>query len=238
MIKKTIVLLPGWLHNFENETKFVNELKRHFNIVIFKYPGYYGEKGLNDLPRKYDLSDLVYSKIKDLNLKNYYLLSFSMGCQVALHTVKKYNLEKKIILISPTMQTLEDKVPLLLRPLLKNRYFFKLIRSSKYISGLMVDMAYKSISHITENGKITKNKFNNLNITTTGAFDTLYFLVTNFINPTEYQKQSYFIFGDKEILQKDMKASDYSLIKNCGHGNFNEKYKEFAEVVKRLMSNS
>lgn len=238
MIKKTIVLLPGWLHNFENETIFVNELKRHFNIVIIKYPGYYGEKGLDDLPGKYDLSDLVYSKIKDVNLKNYYLLGFSMGCQVVLHTVKKYNLKNKIILISPTMRNLEDQAPFLLRPLLKNRYFFKLIRISKYFSGLIVDMAYKSISQITENRKLTKNKFNNLNITITGAFDTLYFLVTNFINPKEYKKQAYFIFGDKEILQKDMKSSDYSLIKNCGHGNFNEKYKEFAEVIKRLTANS
>jgi len=231
MTKKTIVLLSGWLHNFENETKFVKKLNKYFKIVVIKYPGYYGEKDFDKLPNKYDLADLTYSKIRNLGLKNFYILGFSMGCQVVLHTVMKYKLKNKLILISPTTQTLENEVPYFVKPFLKNRGLFKIVRKSDLLSTLLVNMAYKKISKITENGHLGKKAFSNSKISTKGAFDTLYFLVTSFINPTTYKNQTTFIFGEKEILQKGFIAK-FKTIKNMGHGGFDQHCNELSEVIR------
>lgn len=229
--KKTIVLLPGWLHNFENETKFIHELQKYFNVVTIKYPGYYGIKELNNLPVKYDLPKYVYSKLKRLKSKSYYLLGFSMGCQVVLHLVNKYNLKNKIILISPTAHSLEDEAPFLIKPFLRNIRFFKFIRNSNFLSKLLVNMAYRKIFKVTENKQIDKTVFDNPNITTKGAFDTLYFLTTCFVNPIIYRNQATFIFGEKEILQKKF-AGKYKTIKNMGHGGIDEHYKELSNIIK------
>lgn len=234
--KKSIVLLSGWLHNFENETEFVDELSKNFNVTIIKYPGYYGEKDLERLPKKFDLSNDIYSKIKSLKLENYTLVAFSMGCQVALHIVKKYDLRNKAILISPTTSDLTLEVPFLLKPFLKNELIFGFIRGNEYLSKLIVNMAYKKISVVTENGKADGSKFNNKNITTKGAFDTLYFLITNFIDPKKYSKQTSLIFGDKEILQKSLKPNEYSIIKDCGHGGFEKRYKEIIRIITKLIN--
>ena len=234
--KKSIVLLSGWLHNFENETEFVDELSKNFNVTIIKYPGYYGEKDLERLPKKFDLADYIYSKIKSLKLKDYTFVSFSMGCQVALHVIKKYDLTNKVILISPTTSDLTLKVPFLLKPFLKNELIFGFIRENEYLSKLIVNMAYKKISVVTENGKVERSNFNNKNITTKGAFDTLYFLITNFIDPIKYSKQTSLIFGDKEILQKSLKPNEYWIIKDCGHGGFEKRYKEFSKTIISLVT--
>lgn len=218
--KNSIVLISGWLHNFENEVDFVKSLAKYYKVVTIKYPGYYGAKDLNTLPSKYILSDIVYSVIKNLKLNNYSLLGFSLGCQVVLHTVEKYKLKNKVVLISPTMESLEKDTPYLLKLFLKNRKIFELIRKNKTLSKLIVDMAYKKISRVTENSKrLNSQGFNNPNISLTGAFDTLYFGVTNFIDPRKYSSQTKFIFGEKEILQNSFKGK-YTTIKNMGHGGF------------------
>ena len=199
--QKTIILLSGWLHNFENEKDFLNKLTKYFRVITVKYPGYYGATDLNCLPEAYTYSDIVYSLIKKLKLKNFILLGFSLGCQIVLHTVSKYKLKNKIILISPTTHNLDEDVPYVLRLFIKNRKIFELIRKNSLISKLIVNMAYNKISRITQGKKVRTNGFKNSNITLNGAFDTLYFVSTNFINPKDFVKQTKFIFGSNEILQ-------------------------------------
>lgn len=217
--KSSIVLISGWLHNFENEVEFVRKLSKYFKVVIIKYPGYYGVKDLKSLPSKNTYPNIVYGVIKKLKLSGYSLLGFSLGCQVVLHTVEKYKLKNKTVLISPTMDSLEKDTPYLIKLFLKNRKVFKFIRHNKVLTKIIIDLAYRKITKITENKRSKTNNFNNPNISLTGAFDTLYFGVTNFIDPRKYSPQTKFIFGSKEILQSKFKGK-YITVKGMGHGGF------------------
>lgn len=217
--KSPIILLSGWLHNFENEAEFVRKLSKYFKVVIIKYPGYYGVKDIKSLPSKNTFPDIVYGVIKKLKLSGYSFLGFSLGCQVVLNTVEKYKLKNKIILISPAMESLKKDAPYIIKLFLKNRKVFKFIRNNKVLSKIIVDLAYRKITKITENKRSKTNNFNNPYISLTGAFDTLYFGVTNFIDPRKYISQTKFIFGEKEVLQNKFKGK-YVTIKDMGHGGF------------------
>lgn len=230
--KTSIVLVSGWLHNFDNETKFINKLSKYLKVITIKYPGYYGSTELISLPNKYTLSDIVFTVIKHLKLTDYTLLGFSLGCQTVLHIVEKYKLKNKIILVSPTMEGLEKETPYLIKLFLKNRKVFEFIRKNKILSKFVIDLAYKKISKVTENKKSKTRGFNNPNISLIGAFDTLYFGVTNFIDPRKYSSQTKFIFGSKEILQNNF-TGKYTTIKNMGHGGFKTFYNDIIGAIIR-----
>lgn len=228
---QTLILLPGWTHDFQYEAKFVQELAKKHKVVTISYPGYFESQENYKSMSMLFLAEIVDSVIKQLKLKDFKLIGFSMGCQVVLKYIDTFNKTAKAVLISPTLSPLTDYLNPAQIKLVKARFVLKLVRISNYLKPRLVNLAYSKIGSITE-GKQKDIYFKSKSVSINGAFDTLVAMATSFVDPLKYKDNVEFIFGDKEILQNNLKGViEYKVLKNTGHGAFHTHYKEIAKLI-------
>lgn len=226
---REIVLLPGWTHNFQDETKFITELSKNYQVISISYPGYMKSDDNKHAQSMKFLSKIVHLVVQNLELKNYEILGFSMGSQVALAYKKYYNKKAKCTLLSPPIQPVGNMVPKWGKFILSSQKTINFFRKSDSLKLFLINQAYKNIYTITE-GRKRSIEFTNSKISLNGAFDTLIATLTSFINPTDFKKDISYIFGEKEILQNSFK-SKFKTIKNSGHGDFNKHYIDLVKAI-------
>lgn len=98
--KKEILILPGWGDNRRTFTDMINNLKKEHKIYIFDYPGF----GYSPFPSKdldiYDYSNLIYSFIKENNIKKPSIIAHSFGGRISIILTGLYKVKlDKLILI-------------------------------------------------------------------------------------------------------------------------------------------
>lgn len=229
---KTLLLLSGWTHDFQTEEKFLLELAKQFRVITISWPGYAASEVNPKAQSMKFLASIVQCVITELGLKNVHVVGFSMGCQIALHYVRYFNNNARLILISPPTKSFISEAPLYGKLLLSSHFIISVARAIQPIKKFMVNKAYSEIERVTENSR-HKGAFEVKSASYDGAFDTLVALLTSFIDPLTVQSNVGFIFGEKEILQKslDNKNAIYKTIKGIGHGAFGTHYKELASAV-------
>jgi pimeloyl-ACP methyl ester carboxylesterase len=225
------ILLPGWTHDFQYETKFLEELAKKHKVVTISYPGYLDSEENYKAMSMAFLAKIVDSVIKHLKLMDFKLVGFSMGCQVVLKYIDIYNKDVKAILISPTTKSLKSTLNHYQKLLVQGKLLLKMVRLNSRLKLHLVNLAYCQIGNITE-GENNQNYFKSKSVSINGAFDTLIALLTSFIDPLKYKENIEFIFGEKEVLQNGIKGhAEYKLIKDAGHGVFHTHYKEIAKLI-------
>ena len=114
MKKKNLLLLHGWGYRsyskiakhstpWYNKQKFINELKKHYNVYTLLFPGFCGEP---EPKGSYDLDDYAryiddYIKANDLEVD--FILGNSFGGEVAVRYKTLINSSAKLILIVPAI---------------------------------------------------------------------------------------------------------------------------------------
>lgn len=228
---KTILLLAGWTHDFQYETNFIKALAINHKVITFSYPGYAGSDETKNAQTIEYLSSIIENIVHKLELNEFTLVGFSMGCQVVLSYLESHP-KQKAILISPIMHSLLHDTPGYGKFLLSSSILINLIRSITPIKKFLVDKAYSNISGVTE-GSYDSAKFDDPHVTLNGAYDTLIATINSFIDPIEYKDRVKFIFGDKEIEKRrlDNHKVKYLAINDSGHGVFDSRYKEIVKLI-------
>lgn len=229
--KKALILLPGWTHNFQFETKFIQELTKTYKVVTISYPGY-SESEENSKSQSINyLAEIIHETIQQLRLTNYNLLGFSMGCEVVIKYLDKYSDKSKTFLISPITHSLLKDTPAYGKLLLSSSLIISLARMISPIKLFIINQATQNISKVTENSN-KGGVFKEDRVSQNGAYDTLIATITGYGDPFKFSGQITYIFGDKEVLQdKIIDNLKFKVIRNAGHGAFNTHYKEIADLI-------
>lgn len=95
--EKEILILPGWGNTRKTFKDIIKDLEENYKIYIFDYPGF----GESPFPNKdfdiYDYANLIYSFIKENNIKKPSIIAHSFGGRISiiltgLYKVKLYKL--------------------------------------------------------------------------------------------------------------------------------------------------
>jgi len=95
--EKEIIILPGWGNTRKTFKDIIKDLEKNYKIYIFDYPGF----GESPFPNKdfdiYDYANLIYSFIKENNIKKPSIIAHSFGGRISiiltgLYKVKLYKL--------------------------------------------------------------------------------------------------------------------------------------------------
>jgi pimeloyl-ACP methyl ester carboxylesterase len=213
---KKILLLHGWdwrnytklttsKNPWHNRIKFINALKKEYEIYQLTFPGFCGEKEPNNAWNLDDYALYVNSYIRTSGIKFDYILGYSFGGAVAI----KYNLLfdnfQKIILVSPAITRNSDKsikfipTPEILKPLrkvVKDLYLKYIVKNNYMIHGTkLLNDSYQNIVRVDLTDQITNIKPYNIKI--------IYGSEDNMVNPQkvidyvpkEYKKRIFVIAG-------------------------------------------
>jgi pimeloyl-ACP methyl ester carboxylesterase len=211
---KKILLLHGWdwrnytklttsKNPWHNRIKFINALKKEYEIYQLTFPGFCGEKEPNNAWNLDDYALYVNSYIRTSGIKFDYILGYSFGGAVAI----KYNLLfdnfQKIILVSPAITRNSDKsikfipTPEILKPLrkvVKDLYLKYIVKNNYMIHGTkFLNDSYQNIVRVDLTDQITNIKPYNIKI--------IYGSEDNMVNPQkvidyvpkEYKKRIFVI---------------------------------------------
>lgn len=103
---KALVLLPGWPSNFSTGDQVLNNLAKYFEIFAINLPGFGKTEPLPN-PESLeinDLSEFIYSAIKNLQVKSFFLMGFSMGGLTSLSLSANHpEAVSKMICIAPPL---------------------------------------------------------------------------------------------------------------------------------------
>ena len=228
---KFLLLLAGWTHDFQYETKFINELSKKYTVLTISYPGYSQSEENPKAQSMTFLSTIIDSVIHSQNITKFTLVGFSMGCQVVVNYLSSHP-QQHAVLISPILHSLLHDSPLYARILLASPFLLNIVRHFSAIKKTLVLKAYSQIGKVTEGAENT-SQFTDGRVSITGAFDTLIATLTTFNDPVRYQDRIRFIFGDGEIMQArlDQLNIPYSIISESGHGAFDDSYNEIARLI-------
>jgi pimeloyl-ACP methyl ester carboxylesterase len=227
----TLILLAGWTHDFQYENSFINKLATNHVVITFSYPGYaQSEENYKAQSAKF-LSNIISSVTHFLNIEDFTLIGFSMGCQIVVNYLQDHP-KQKAVLISPILHSLIEDTPAYGKLLLSSSFLINLVRKTKIIKSFLVNKAYSNIGKVTENAK-NRSQFKAERLSLNGAYDTLIATLTSFIDPVEYKSRIKFIFGDGEVMQSrlDNHKISYSVIKESGHGSFEENYDQIVKLI-------
>ena len=231
---KTLIFLAGWTHDFQYEPPLIRLLQKKFRVVTISYPGYAKSQESTRAESMRFLSTIIDSVVASLNIRDYTLVGFSMGCQVAVDYLKRHP-SARAVLISPVMHPLIEDTPWYGKLLLSSSMFINAIRVLPGIKRMLVEKAYSMIGGVTE-GKKNTSGFTDSRLSVTGAYDTLIAALTSFTDPLFFKDRIRFIFGDEEVLQRkhDMMNIRYEVIHHAGHGAFETEYKQIAARIMKL----
>lgn len=145
---KKILLIHGWNYDnyygristnaWYNREKFINELKKSYDIRYPDLPGFGLEKEPNR--KEYnleDFADFIHEYIEKNNFHPDYILGYSFGGAVAVTYLEKYHDNTKLILVSPALirnnysSKKFSKTPKILDPIRKILRNFYLVHKVK-----------------------------------------------------------------------------------------------------------
>ena len=162
--KKEILILPGWGNTRKTFTSLIDTLKKNYKVYIFDYPGF----GESPFPNKdldiYDYSNLIYSFIKDNNIKNPSIISHSFGGRISIILTGLYKLKiDKLILIDIAgirRKSIKRKLKTIIYKLKKKLVIFKK-NKLKYLNNLRKKYSSTDYNNLNKNMYITfKNIIN------------------------------------------------------------------------------
>jgi pimeloyl-ACP methyl ester carboxylesterase len=232
---KKILLLHGWdwrnytklntsKNPWHNRIKFINALKKEYEIYQLTFPGFCGEKEPNNAWNLDDYALYVNSYIRTSGIKFDYILGYSFGGAVAI----KYNLLfdnfQKIILVSPAITRNSDKsikfipTPEILKPLrkvVKDLYLKYIVKNNYMIHGTkFLNDSYQNIVRVDLTDQITNIKPYNIKI--------IYGSEDNMVNPQKVI----------DYVPKEYKKRIF-VIAGGGHDIANTHAKEIINIIKR-----
>jgi pimeloyl-ACP methyl ester carboxylesterase len=232
---KKILLLHGWdwrnytklttsMNPWHNRIKFINALKKEYEIYQLTFPGFCGEKEPNNAWNLDDYALYVNSYIRTSGIKFDYILGYSFGGAVAI----KYNLLfdnfQKIILVSPAITRNSDKsikfipTPEILKPLrkvVKDLYLKYIVKNNYMIHGTkFLNDSYQNIVRVDLTDQITNIKPYNIKI--------IYGSEDNMVNPQKVI----------DYVPKEYKKRIF-VIAGGGHDIANTHAKEIINIIKR-----
>lgn len=219
---KHLILIPGWSHGFLHETEFINLLKQDFNLHIISYPGY---DDTNAKVVEYELTDvarylndyLINNKIKDFKI-----LAFSMGCQVALSYMQNYNSKVEVVFVGANFFSKSDTLPLWGQIILSSNLIRKYVSKNSFAKRKLVNRAFRTAQQLsTQSRNLVKFDSNKLSID--AAFFSLLAVLKTHIDPTIFSENIFFIYGENDAHRQQIpKNIKYKTIPNCGHNPFNK----------------
>ncbi|MCL2629239.1 MAG: alpha/beta hydrolase [Alphaproteobacteria bacterium] len=138
---------PGMTDPWRNRRKFVDALEKEYEVKVITFPGFCGAE---EPKNPWTLDDFA-SFVRD-NLESFkpdFMLGYSFGAAVALNYKLKFDLNQKLILISPAIcrryreQTKKQKiissvsgaVPKFAKDLLRDFYLSRVIGNPFYAQG-------------------------------------------------------------------------------------------------------
>lgn len=181
--KKNILLLHGWNYrNYTSQTKekdawhnrddLVKELEKEYNVYKLNFPGFCGTKEPDKAWGLDDYAEYVNDFVKKLNVKIDCILGYSFGGAVAIRYKTKFNLDEKIILVSPAIIRTQKKskkflkTPKIfdgLRCLIRDFYLIHIVKTNEMVYGTkFLRKSYQSIAREDlkdEIKKISKKDF-------------------------------------------------------------------------------
>lgn len=228
---KKILLLHGWdwrnytklttsKNPWHNRIKFINALKKEYEVYELTFPGFCGVKEPDSAWNLDDYALYVNSYIRTSNIKFDYILGYSFGGAVAIRYHLLFDNYQKLILVSPAITRNSDKsvkfiqTPEILKPLrkvVKDLYLKYIVKNNYMIHGTkFLNDSYQNIVRVDLTEDIKNIKPYN--------FKIIYGSEDNMVNPEkvinslskEYKKRVFVIPGGthdianthaKEILQ-------------------------------------
>ena len=166
---KKILLLHGWdWRNYTKLTssknpwhkriKFINALKKEYEVYQLTFPGFCGEKEPKNAWTLDDYALYVNSYIRTSNIKFDYILGYSFGGAVAIRYNLLFNNFQKLILVSPAITRNTTKsikfipTPEILKPLrkvVKDLYLKYIIKNNYMIHGTkFLNDSYQNIVRV------------------------------------------------------------------------------------------
>ena len=232
-----ILLLHGW--NYKNYTSmtsekdawhnrkaFVDMLKKDNEIYIINFPGFCGEK--EPKAKYWDLEDYanyVNDYIKKNNLNIDYIIGYSFGGAVAIKYTEMYDINQKLILISPAIvrNTINSKkmikTPKILEPIrniIRDFYLIKIKKNKYMIHGTkFLNETYQHIVRISLLDSLKNIDYKNINI--------IYGDKDNMVNPKQ-------VFNS---VNDDLKKR-IIFIQNGSHDIANTHTKELIDIIKKV----
>lgn len=229
-----ILILPGWGNTRKTFADIINQLKNNYKVYIFDYPGF----GDSPFPNKdldiYDYSNLIYSFIKENNIKNPNIISHSFGGRISiiLTGLYKVNIDKLILIdiAGIRRKSIKRTFKTIIYKLRKKLVIFKK-NKIKYLNNLRK--------------KYSSTDYNNLN-------KNMYMTFKNIINEDlrkyikEIKEETLIIWGkqDKDTPVKDgyyinkkIKNSKLIIYENVSHFSYIEEKKVEKEIKLFLKKN-
>ena len=228
MCMKKILLLHGWdfrdytkltrsKNPWHNDIKFINALKKEYEVYQLTFPGFCGEKEPKDAWTLDDYALFVNSYIRTSNIKFDYILGYSFGGAVAIRYNILFNNFQKLILVAPAITRNTNRsikfipTPEILKPLrkvVKDLYLKYIIKNEFMINGTrFLNDSYQNIVRVDLINDIQYIKPYNLKI--------IYGTEDNAVNPylvyenvpKEYKKRIFFIKGaDHDLVNNYAKV--------------------------------
>ena len=224
---KKVLLLHGWdwrnytklttsKNAWHNRIKFVNALKKEYEVYQLNFPGFCGEKEPKEAWNLDDYALYVNSYIRTHNIKFDYIIGYSFGGAVAIRYNLLFNNFQKIILISPAITRNTSSsvkfipTPKILKPLrkvVKDLYLKYIVKNNYMIHGTkFLNDSYQNIVRVDLTDQLINIKPYNLKI--------IYGSEDNMVNPSkviesvpkEYKKRIFMIpGGDHDIANTHAK---------------------------------
>ena len=235
MSKKHLILLPGWVHNFQNNTEFISYLERDFIVHTISYPGYADTPESKSAQSLSSLAEMINTYAMEKSLKTFIIVGFSFGTQVTLKYIDQYNPKQRAVLIGPSFKSYHDRAKPYMITLANSKLLTDLIRLVRPIKYALVNFAYHSAQQLTPESKA--EDFKEVNTTLNGAFDTIVAVMRDYTSPQKYTNNTNVIYGEYDALKEtaDQVEARYQTIEGVGHYPFADKPKETAELIKSLL---
>ncbi|MBQ7240843.1 MAG: alpha/beta fold hydrolase [Bacilli bacterium] len=232
---KKILLLHGWdwrnytelttsKNAWHNRLKFVNALKKEYEVYMLNFPGFCGEKEPKNEWTLDDYALYVNSYIRTHNIKFDYILGYSFGGAVALKYNLLFNNFQKLILVSPAITRNSSKsikfipTPKILKPLrkvVKDLYLKYVVKNEYMINGTkFLNDSYQNIVRVDLTEELLNIKPYNLKI--------IYGENDNMVNPQKVI----------DFLPKEYQSRVFVIL-DGGHDIANTNFKDILKIMRK-----
>lgn len=176
---KKVLMLHGWnnlnytkntksLDAWDNRSDFLYELAKKFEIYKLNFPGFCGEPEPDGAWTLDDYATFVKEYLEKSNLQVDYIIGYSFGGAVAVKYALMYDINQKLILLSPAITRNQEKskrffkTPQFLDPIrnmVRDFYLIHIIKNPYMVTGdKFLNASYQNIVRIDLIDDINNNK--------------------------------------------------------------------------------
>lgn len=233
--KDPIVLIHGWSVLLDGSTEFLSELSKQHTLLLPRLPGY-GQSPENTQAQSLEfLADQVWQTCQAAGYRNFHVLGFSMGAQVALCMAERHALSiKKLVLVGARPANKRHRT---LAVLLKIPGLVNFIRHWPRLEYWVVNRGFAFAQSLTP-GKSRRN-FEPGKVSLHGAFDTLVAQITHYHNPLKSSPNTLFLYGSNDQMRPSKWTADFPIIivDNAGHNCLKPGGAKLAQKVDQFLQN-